>query len=265
MTETRIASPLSWAFHFFFSTDGIADSCVRFFAGCAIKTNEGAPPVCYQPSKSSEYNCSGTSEIPVWRLFQTQRGNSLTLICKSRPAVLYVAKLQEETDVIVKFEIGWGTPSILFGRRIASALLCCALSSSNWKFVVTDWYLLRGRKWIKQWFVINRVRLNFGSCCICPWWSSWKQRNVSFMNTEIAWPSGAESGKFFRSFHDVHWLEVMCRRLLLYSSGASYMYEVTITHHEIPPATKWQPTTVTLSRRVANLPLFATSSMQRYS
>ncbi|GMF37083.1 unnamed protein product [Phytophthora lilii] len=152
--------------------------------------------------------------------------------------------LQDENEVIVKFAKRYGKEVHQYysDAGFAPALLCCESLPSDWTFVVMERLPLTSlvRAEADQTMVRDQLREIRSTLAAAAFvhgdlresnvmWDPVELRVVlvdfdwsgkdgaarypPFMNAEIAWPSGAESGKPLRSSHDAYWLDSICRRL----------------------------------------------------
>ncbi|GLD98983.1 hypothetical protein PINS_up007701 [Pythium insidiosum] len=157
---------------------------------------------------------------------------------------VFVAKLQDGNEVIVKFAKRYGKQVHQYcaDAGFAPALLCCESLPSGWTFVVMERLPLisLARAKADQTMVRDQLRdirstlaaasFVHGDLRECNvMWDpvairvvlvdfDWAGKDGAatyppFMNGEIAWPPGAESGKPLRPSHDAYWLDSICRRL----------------------------------------------------
>jgi hypothetical protein len=155
---------------------------------------------------------------------------------------VFVAKVHDGNEVIVKFAKRYGAEVHQYcsNARFAPALKCCEPLPNGWAFVVMEkpplipiaqanglivcqqlleiQHLMSNASLVHGDLRENNVMWNPVKNRVALVDFDWAGRDgiatyPPFMNGEIVWPQGAESGKPLRVAHDAYWLELLCSRL----------------------------------------------------
>lgn len=249
--ENAICEPLVMSFPLlFFDNDWLMISLTRACVALKRAVRE-LTEECEQRVASSRNLARWQQTIDLDRLrfpykdaFEVNRATISLRYVKVVQRFVFVAKVQDGNEVIVKFAKRYGMEVHQYcsNAGFAPRLICCESLPNGWVFVVMEKLPLiplarakgngmmvrdqlleikRGlaaasfvhgdlRENNVMWNpVTNRVALiDFD-------WSGKDGADMypPFMNPEIAWPPGAESGKPLRVAHDAYWFELMSSRL----------------------------------------------------
>nr|AHF51834.1 crinkler [Lagenidium giganteum] len=246
--EDAICEPLVMSFPLlFFDNEWLMVSLARVCASLKIALRE-LTEECHQ-LVTSRRNLSSANDLDRLRFpyqdFVEFNGAIVSLrYVEVIQRFVFVAKLQDGSEVIVKFTKRYGQEVHQYcsDAGFAPALLCCETLPSGWTFVVMERLSLISleRAETDQTMVRDQLcEIESGLAAAAfvhgdlrdsnVMWDPVKNRVVlvdfdwsgkdgadtypPFMNAEIAWPPGAETGKPLRCAHDAYWLDSMKRRL----------------------------------------------------